>query len=44
VGRTPARSGLTGLLSLMGEEFAADQIGEPWEQHYARRLVEHFAA
>jgi hypothetical protein len=43
VGRAPVRSELTYLLVLLDKEFTAAQVSEPWEQHYARRLVEHFA-
>ncbi|MGZ4548385.1 MAG: hypothetical protein ACXVF0_02540 [Blastococcus sp.] len=44
VGRTPVRSELTYLLVLLDKEVTAGQVSEPWEEYYARRLVEHFVA
>ena len=38
--RTPVRSELVYLLVLLGKEVDDQQ---PWDQHYARRLAEHFA-
>ena len=43
LGRKPVPSELVYLLVLLDREVAADGVEEPWEQFYARRLVEHFA-
>ena len=42
LGRTPVRSELVYLLVLLDREAAAGGVDEPWEQYYARRMVEHF--
>lgn len=42
LGRTPIRSELVYLLVLLDKEFTDQQPAESWEQHYARRLAEHF--
>ncbi|SFL24472.1 hypothetical protein [Geodermatophilus ruber] len=44
LGRTPVRSELTYLLVLLDREIADVQPAQPWEQYYARRISEHFAA
>jgi hypothetical protein len=44
LGRPPVRSELTYLLVLLDKEYTGGSFPEPWEQHYARRLGEHFAA
>jgi hypothetical protein len=41
--RKPVRSELVYLLVLLDKEIAEQQISEPWEQHYARRMTEHFS-
>jgi hypothetical protein len=44
LGRKPVRSELVYLLVLLDKEIAEQQPAEPWEQYYARRMTEHFAA
>jgi hypothetical protein len=44
LGRAPVRSELVYLLVLLDKEVADRQPAEPWEQYYARRLAEYFAA
>ena len=41
--RTPVRSELVYLLVLLAKEVEDQPPPEPWEQHYARRLADHFA-
>jgi hypothetical protein len=41
LGRPPVRSELTWLLVLLDRE--PGDLDEPWEDRYARRIVEHFA-
>jgi hypothetical protein len=43
LGRKPVRSELVHLLVAVEKEFADQQPAEPWEQFYARRVIEHFA-
>jgi hypothetical protein len=43
LGRKPVRSELVYLLVLLDKEVTERQIAEPWEQYYARRLVDHFS-
>jgi hypothetical protein len=43
LGRPPVRSELVYLLVLLDKEVTEQRPGEPWEQYYARRIVEHFA-
>jgi hypothetical protein len=43
LGRTPVRSELVYLLVLLDKEVTERQLTEPWEQYYARRMIEHFA-
>jgi hypothetical protein len=43
LGRPPVRSELVYLLVLLDKEVTERQPAEPWEQYYARRIVEHFA-
>jgi hypothetical protein len=40
--RKPVRSELVYLLVVLDREVAAGGVEEPWEQYYARRMVEHF--
>jgi len=42
LGRTPVRSDLVHLLVQADRDHTREQSGEPWEQVYARRVVEHF--
>jgi len=44
LGRKPVRSELTYLLVLLDKEFSEGSVAEPWEQYYARRLTDAFAA
>jgi hypothetical protein len=44
LGTTPVRSELVYLLVLLGRESADEDPLEPWEPHYARRIVEHFTS
>ena len=44
LGRTPVRSELVYLLVLLDKEVREQQPSGPWEQYYARRIVEHFTA
>ena len=44
LGRTPVRSELVYLLVLLDKEFSEQQPAEPWEQFYARRLMERFVS
>lgn len=41
---TPVRSELTYWLVRLDKEYTESTPGEPWEQHYARALVEHLGA
>jgi hypothetical protein len=40
----PVRSEVTYMLVRLDNEYGADGGDEPWEEYYARRLQEHFAA
>jgi hypothetical protein len=42
--RRPVRSELVYLLVLLDKEVAQGRTDEPWEEFYARRITEHFAA
>jgi hypothetical protein len=42
LGVHPIRSELTFLLVLLDKEYLRDTHGVPWEEFYARRIVEHF--
>jgi hypothetical protein len=44
LGTRPVRSELTWLLVGLDREFTRDKPAQPWEQFYAQRLVQHFAA
>jgi hypothetical protein len=44
LGTTPVRSELVYVLVRLDKEYAEQQPSEPWEQYYARQLVEHFTA
>jgi hypothetical protein len=44
LGREPVRSELVYLLVAVDKEITQQQITEPWEEYYARRLIEHFHA
>ncbi|MCW2705230.1 MAG: uncharacterized protein JWQ37_3225 [Blastococcus sp.] len=43
LGRKPVRSELVYLLVLLEKEITERQIGEPWQQYYARRMIDHFS-
>ncbi|HEY3060806.1 MAG TPA: hypothetical protein VGL99_17740 [Chloroflexota bacterium] len=43
LGTQPVRSELTYLLVGLDQEFTRAAPSEPWEDFYARRLIEHFA-
>jgi hypothetical protein len=43
LGTTPVRSELVYMLVRLDKEYAEQQPSDPWEQYYARRLVEHFS-
>ena len=43
LGAKPPRSELTYLLVGLGKQYAAEATGEPWETHYARRIIEQLA-
>jgi hypothetical protein len=42
LGNTPVRSELTYVLVLADKEYAKLETDEPWEQYYARTILEHF--
>jgi hypothetical protein len=42
LGTTPVRSELVYMLVRLDKEYAEQQLSEPWEQYYARRLIERF--
>jgi hypothetical protein len=42
LGVTPVRSELIYVLVSLDKEYATEQPAEPWETHYARRLLAHF--
>ena len=44
LGATPVRSELTYWLVRLDKEYTEAKPDEPWEQHYARALVEHLGA
>jgi hypothetical protein len=44
LGRPPVRSELVYLLVSLDKEHTSLSAPEPWEDYYARRIVEHFAA
>jgi hypothetical protein len=44
LGSRPVRSELTYLLVLLDKEVTAQPPAEPWEQYYARRMVEQLSA
>jgi len=44
LGRRPSRSELVYLLVLLDREVRDRQPAGPWEEYYARRIAEHFAA
>ena len=43
LGVKPVRSELTYLLVSLDKEYTASQPGEPWETHYAQRILSHFS-
>jgi hypothetical protein len=44
LGTEPVRSELVYVLVLLDKEYTQRQVTEPWEQYYAARIAEHFAA
>jgi hypothetical protein len=42
LGTKPVRSELTYLLVSLDEDYTASHPGEPWEMHYAQRILDHF--
>ena len=44
LGVTPVRSELTYWLVRLDKEYTQTKPDEPWEQHYARALLEHLSA
>jgi hypothetical protein len=44
LGTRPVRSELTWLLVQLGKDYERDGPSEPWQEWYAPRIVEHFAA
>jgi hypothetical protein len=42
LGRKPVRSELVYLLVTLDKEYTSESPGEPWEDYYAERLVDHF--
>jgi hypothetical protein len=44
LGTKPVRSELTYELVKLDKEYTAAKPDEPWERHYARKLVERFEA
>lgn len=44
LGATPVRSELVYMLVRLDKEYAERQPTEPWEDYYAKALLEHFGA
>jgi hypothetical protein len=44
LGRVPVRSELVYLLVRLDKEYTDTKPAEPWEEHYASAIVEHFGA
>jgi len=44
LGAKPVRSELVYLLVLLDQQHTDQQVPEPWEQFYARRITEHFSS
>jgi hypothetical protein len=44
LGTKPVRSELTYLLVSLDKEYSASHPGQPWETHYAQRILDHFAS
>ena len=42
LGTNPVRSELTYLLVGLDKDYTASHPGEPWEDYYAQRIVDHF--
>ena len=43
LGVKPVRSELTYLLVKLDKQYLRDTQGEPWEDYYAARILEHFS-
>jgi hypothetical protein len=44
LGRKPVRSELVYMLVALDQEYTDESPAERWEDHYARRLLDHFSA
>jgi hypothetical protein len=44
LGRKPVRSELVYMLVALDREYSYESPAERWEDHYARRLLDHFTA
>ena len=44
LGLKPVRSELTYLLVSLDKQYTAEPPAEPWEDYYARRIIDHFRA
>jgi hypothetical protein len=44
LGRKPVRSELVYMLVALDKEYTDESPAERWEDHYARRLLDHFSA
>jgi hypothetical protein len=44
LGTSPVRSELTYLLVGLDKDYNASHPGEPWEDYYAQRIVDHFGS
>jgi hypothetical protein len=44
IGKAPVRSELTWMLVQLDKDFTAATPTEKWEEYYAAKLLEHFAA
>jgi len=42
LGTNPVRSELTYLLVGLDKDYTASRPGQPWEDYYAQRIVDHF--
>jgi hypothetical protein len=44
LGRKPVRSELVYMLVALDKEYTEESPAERWEDHYARRLLDHFSS
>ncbi len=42
LGLKPVRSELTYLLVSLDKEYAAEDPADPWQNYYARRIIDHY--